>query len=596
MKRAALLWVVAASACGVSESEAVTSVLGTDLVVTKASDLGGVTRVSGNLLIHPAATVIELRGLLAVQGSVIVSDISAGFSNTGVRVSLPDLTNVGLDFGVQRTASPVSLETPYLNDVLGHLRIEQASAVELVAPRLKNVHGDLRVTNSTLGKVDLSSLGEIDGAIILSGYQGVVDGLPDPTMTPPIALTFPSLTTVTNTISLSNGGPTTLSFPALNEAGGLEVDTVNAALQLPSLEKLDGTLRVRRATLDVTLDTLTTISGDLQLEDDSIDGSDTVELMALDRVEGGVSVENVANLVNFEAPVLTHVGSGIRFTDNSELAKVSLGLQATNADIVISGSNASVVTLDVPTLLQGQKIVLSDNQAIALAAPRLSQLSELDLTRSGLKDLDVPVLKAVTGAIVIEDLSVSPSQPLNFPRLSSAGDLRLNQTEGISVLSLPQLQKIGDALQAPRGSWTITDNQDLIALTVPNLESVVLNVTIANNPVLVVADALLAGVMAGGEKTVCGNSGGAACGALPAVEEPAETESAASSQTAAASPAGTPAAMDTSSSPQAAAAQPAATDSAASSSAAASQPTAAEAQPAAAETPATATDPAAPSA
>ncbi len=110
--------------------------------------------------------------------------------------------------------------------------------------------------------ISLPALTSIDGGVNLLRYQGVG--------TSPISISLPVLTTITGDVQLSSGAMTTLDWPLITSAGGLDVIDVSVQLKLPSLASLDGSLRAERSTLTATeLGALNDVDEDVDFDGDS---------------------------------------------------------------------------------------------------------------------------------------------------------------------------------------------------------------------------------------------------------------------------------------------------------------------------------------
>ncbi len=112
---------VALAACGVQSSAPFSGTQTGDVTVALTGDLAGITKLDGNLTVHPApaTTILTLPDLTAVTGSVTIEGLD-GTYKTGFTLSLPALTSAGLDVVVQQTGSAVTLDLPALTAISGH--------------------------------------------------------------------------------------------------------------------------------------------------------------------------------------------------------------------------------------------------------------------------------------------------------------------------------------------------------------------------------------------------------------------------------------------------------------------------------------------
>ncbi len=191
-----------------------------------------------------------------------------------------------------------------------------------------------------------------------------------------------NLITVTGRIVVRESGAESLEFPALTQAGSVEVED-NAALER------------------VVLDVITIIAGDLVIRNN--DALVTLDIRALERVFGRVIVTDNGALRDLSAPNLVSVGDDVIIEDNDALVTIDLSnLEEVGGDLAVN-DNDSLEDLDVGAVASvGGDLSITGNDN--LESVGLGNLEDVggDLIIEDVGDIDLSSLEEVGGEISVD--------------------------------------------------------------------------------------------------------------------------------------------------------------------------------------------------
>ena len=195
-------------------------------------------------------------------------------------------------------------------------------------------------------------------------------------------VTLENVQAVTGRIVVRESGATALAFPALVQAGSIEVEDND------DLETL-------------ILDAITLIGGDLIVRGN--DALRVLDIRSLERVRGRVIVTDNGALAELSAPVLTEVGGDLVISDNDSLESADLGgLESVGGDLVIEDNDA-LTAVDVGSVAEvGGDLSIDDNDS--LEEVNLGSLQNVggDLVIDDVDDVDLGGLERVGGEVRVD--------------------------------------------------------------------------------------------------------------------------------------------------------------------------------------------------
>ena len=195
-------------------------------------------------------------------------------------------------------------------------------------------------------------------------------------------VTLENVAAVTGRIVVRESEATDLAFPALVQAGSIEVED-NAALET------------------LILDAITFIGGDLIVRGN--DALVVLDIRSLERVRGRVIVTDNGALAELSAPVLAEVGGDLVISDNDSLESADLGgLESVGGDLVVEDNDA-LTDLDVGNVAEvGGDLIVDDNDS--LESVDLGGLSTVggDLVVDDVDEVDLGGLENVGGTVQVD--------------------------------------------------------------------------------------------------------------------------------------------------------------------------------------------------
>jgi hypothetical protein len=455
---------------------------------------GSYTIVDGALIIGRTSGTDTITSLAPLANLKIVSSIVINATYKGDLTAFEQLETAGEVVVLSKNVKTVRF--PKLTTVRMNMSFDQystsTSAITksiidtLDFPKLTVIERGLQIYYAdSLVAMNFPELQRVGEGIIMEGKsQGEILKLK--------SIDFPKMTTVGGAISLTRvSGIQSFLADELETAGGLSVNSCPALtdISIPALTTVNGNLSMPLSTTDgeFIFTALTTVNGDLNLTTTTVTD---LQFPVLTTVEGTLQLSG-QYLTSLELPSLRKVGTF-----------VAADLRGITAIDVRGIEEIGALRLSNNTLRYTAGITLIGNETfpgrLVLELPNLgtSVLNEFPLTVEGIKVLGglehtpasaVATVKAIsfswleriTGLLSIGNSSQLVS--ISLPNLQSVGGISLGNLAALTTLDLSKLETITgytDASGVASGGFTYPPSTAIITLTLPELKSVVGNISI----------------------------------------------------------------------------------------------------------------------
>ena len=357
---------------------------------------------------------------------------------------LPALVSVG-KFRVEYNFLLTTLTLTSLEEITGSLTIIDGALETLSIPKLKSISGSFTVQdNFQLSNLMLPLLEETGGSLSL--IAGMFE-----------SLFMPNLKSVGNSFTVS-GNPHlhTLSIPDLANASGLYLKELPelAALTFPSIETL-GTLEVSNlhALKSFSIPTLHELDWLKVLHNSTLE---SFHLPEIDALEGGLQIHFNNLLPTVQMPQLTTVGKlSVQSNESLEVVHMANLTSADDVEVLSKGGAWMPVKWISFPVLETLHWNLKITDLLALEGVYIPQIEAIDnftlVDTATLTDFHLPALKHVTGNMNVRD------------------------NQSLVSLRLPSLESVGKSLWIHGGWWTLEE------VEMPLLEEVGSYFTFENN-------------------------------------------------------------------------------------------------------------------
>lgn len=450
------------------------------------------------------------KGITSIEGNLVIGRVAGTDSITSL-APLSQLKEITYSLIINRTYSGSTLTgLEKLESVGGEIRMDGLPNLETVSlPSLKRA-GDVYIKNTLVGKADLPLLTSVNKALTLDSPLGEVR--------------FPNLKTVGgkitfNTTSNSNAMMTRITFPSLEEAGGVvfsyfknttkvelpELKTVGdmsftqltllSVIIAPKLEKSTGIITIpstayltevsfpslveaysfivdSKVIRVIELSKLKTVADRLTLRSVLING--IADFRSLERVDGELLMYELTKMTSFEFPAtlkyIKKLSIDIRnapLPSEIDVRNVNLG----ELKVMANAIRAKIIGDD---LFQGTLTISSGNATYNNGYPSFPELQgfhevdslSLDGYVSAMDTAHIRGIKKINKSFRVENNNM---KRFSMPDLEEIGGnfyfARLDQSPD-QILEFTRLKKIGGDFDLSVGS------QKIRTLSFPMLETV----------------------------------------------------------------------------------------------------------------------------
>lgn len=471
--------------------------------ITSTSELAGVERVRGHLVIDVVSGAVRLPALTVIEGDLIIVGTAARTLSSDV--VLGALVRVGGSVRVAHTSGAGTIAMPRLTEIGGHLELAHGTW-SLDLPVLASVGADLRIRTATLLDAAFQALRTIGGSLIIE----------DLTFAGGVELALGRLESIARDLRVRGGNVYLTASRLLTIGGDLSVERSVGALALAGLRTVGGDLAIGSSILDeLAIGAVRSVGDSLIIRDSGGAGFVTLELLSLDTVPGRVVVERVDGLNTLSIGNLTVVGS-LQVVGNDSLSKLEFKrLARVDGGLEVSDNGALTIVFDALTFVGGSMLI-AGNLGFEGMIPKLTDVGGDFILRDQLTPyMGYAALQLVGGDLRLELLTgTSDFDELRLESLRTVGGAfvaRLNTS--IEKLTFGNLTSIGKAAPPGQGHLIITDNRALIGVILTRLAEVAGRIEVRNNPKLPTSEieSELEDVVSGSSGTICGNAGGEPC-------------------------------------------------------------------------------------
>ncbi len=502
----ALMALAALSACEVnsdpperdaSDVREEASLLLPTTTIDSTSELAGVERVRGHLVLDIASGPIRLPLLTVVEGDLIL--VGTPTRPVSADLVLASLVRVGGSVRIAYTSSTAAILMPKLVEVGTHFELSNGSW-SLDLPVLASIGGDFRIQDAAISSGTVDALQTLGGSLVLADTAFTAD------------LDLSGLESVARDLVVRGGDVRLLADRLLSIGGDLRIERTVGTLDLAGLRTVDGDARFESSILEVlSIAALRRVGDDLIFEDSSGAGFVALDLPLLESVPGRLTFDNIEGLTSVSAAALPLVGT-LSVNRNASLSFLGLRrLARIEGDFELTHNGELTVVFDALTSVAGD-LDIADNSTMNGRLPKLTDIGrDLRLASQFTPYIGLPTLQSVGGDVIIE--FIFGSADFDDFRLAAlrqvGGTLTVRMTDSIDKLTFDALTSVGASV----GDIIVTDNPAIVGLNLVKLTTVAGRVEARNNPRLPEQDLLteLQDVQTGSSPVLCGNLGGEPC-------------------------------------------------------------------------------------
>jgi hypothetical protein len=489
--------------------------------VRSLAPLSGLKIATGGVVINLTYAGNDLAGLENLEKTGLLHILSKKVKT----VSFPKLTAVRLDLNIDQATAVETLDFPELTGVDKDLRIYYADSLRSIHfPKLKNTIGMVTIQGRSgtgankLQTVEFPALKKAGGNITLTYWReattvnfpllmsaGVISitnlpkavsvampqletaaGLSVQSCDLLTGLDFRALKTVTvSSLSIQYvAALTSVEFPELTAVSTLAfyippANTVFTSLRFPKLETANTLTVPNVASLtEVYFPLLKTVTGDFRVESTTL--TNLNDFPALETVGGQLFLYNASALTSTTLPSLKKVGT-YRAYGLTSLTTLDVRGITEIGSLELTGSTMNGLTLIGDDVFPGTLYigsVVSGVIGFPVTIQGFKTVGNLTVSSSYLTAFAMPQLERVTGLVNFS--SGSTIATIDLPNLASAGGIGINYYNALTTLNLPKLATVTgytDAAGAAKGDFTYTVSSNIASVTLPELTSVVGNVS-----------------------------------------------------------------------------------------------------------------------
>ncbi|SPN97526.1 related to sporulation-specific gene SPS2 [Cephalotrichum gorgonifer] len=275
-----------------------------------------------------------------------------------------------------------------------------------------------------------------------------------------------------STITVSTPAEATIGCKTVSGSVVFEAsDDLTGAILINGPETIQGDLIIKNATAIQSLgsSTISKIGGKFELQ--GLRSLSTIDFSALEEVEE-ISWITLTSLegVTFGTDGVTTVKK-VRISDTF-LGSLDNFKMASVGTFQIDNNKLLTTWETKLTNITDELIVADNSQDLQVSFPRLTNAGDIDVR--GVKSLSVPLLKEVTGSILLTENDAMES--FIAPNFTKSGEsVSVRNNDNLSNVSFPLLERTG-------GSLTIQNNQKLVTIDgFPELVTVEGAVTMRGN-------------------------------------------------------------------------------------------------------------------
>jgi len=465
--------------------------------ITATSELAGIERVRGHLVLDIASGPIRLPLLTVIEGDLIL--VGTPTRTVSADLVLASLVRVGGSVRIAYTAGSAAILMPKLVLVGTHFELTNGSW-SLDLPVLTSIGGDLRIQDATIASGSLESLETLGGSLVFDTTAFAED------------LDLSGLESVARDLVVRGGEVRLVADRLLSIGGDLRIERTAGTIDLAGLRTVAGDARFESSIIDaLSIGALRRVGDDLIFEDSSGAGLVALDLAQLEAVPGQLRVDNLEDLTSFSAAALPLLGS-LAVTRNTSLAFLGLRrLARIEGDFELSHNGELTLVFDALTAIAGD-FVIDSNRAMNGLLPKLTDVGrDLRFASQFTPYIGLAALQVVGGDVLVE--FIFGSVEFDHFQLGAlrqvGGSLTVHMTDSIDKLTFDALASVGSSV----GDLVVTDNPDIVGLNLVKLTTVAGRVEARNNPRLPEHDLLgeLEDVLTGSSPVICGNLGGDPC-------------------------------------------------------------------------------------
>lgn len=404
----------------------------------------------GLQIVYPDSLVsISFPKLEQIVEGLTLQGRSSG-ANTVRSLSLPALKTIGGNVSITYLRKLTELNIPALTSA-GMITVNYLdSATAFAAPKLETVGGALSLSScAAIASIDFSALKTVNGNI-------------SPNLTALAEVNFPALETVAGTLSFSTSATlTTLRFPALKSADALTLP--NAAnlttLHFPALKYIKGELSVQLQGIAslAAFSALDSIGGRLYLYN-------TAQLTSLAEL---TSLQSAGTYYFYGVTALTELD-----VRGKKIGAIELYL-STQVGLTLIGDDEFAGKLYI-----GAPPVDATEFPITIHGFKKVGSVEFSVSDRNIDEVTLDWLEEVDGLLSFS--SGSKIKRLSLPKLQKVGGLQISYYNALETLNLPELMTITGYTSgtATVGNFTYSVSSNITAVTLPQLQSIVGNLSI----------------------------------------------------------------------------------------------------------------------
>jgi len=465
--------------------------------IVSTSELAGVERVRGHLVLDIASGPIRLPLLAVVEGDLIL--VGTPTRPVSADLVLASLVRVGGSVRIAYTAGTAAILMPKLVEVGTHFELSNGSW-SLDLPVLASIGGDFRIQEASISSGTVDALQTLGGSLVLDTTTFAAD------------FDLSGLESLARDLVVRGGDVRPVADRLLTIGGDLRIERARGSIDLSGLRTVEGDARFESSVLDVlSIGALRRVGDDLIFEDSSGDGLVALDLALLESVPGRLTFDNIDGLTSVSAAALPQVGT-LSVNRNSSLSFLGLRrLARIEGDFELTHNGELTVVFDALTAVAGD-LHIDSNRAMNGLLPKLTDVGrDLRLASQFTPYVGLNALQVVGGDVLVE--FIFGSGEFDDFRLGAlrqvGGSLTVHMTDSIDKLTFDALTSVGASV----GDIVVTDNPAIVGLNLVKLKTVAGRVEARNNPSLPEHDLLaeLEDVQTGSSPVLCGNLGGEPC-------------------------------------------------------------------------------------